>query len=144
MKLTNHGLKDKPSQIYNCDESGMPLQHKMPKVITTKGIKKVCQCSSGNKTQITILGCANATGQTIPPMVIFSGKNFYHALSVGKFLVLSMGCHPMDGWTRIYLRTGSQTTFYIMLFQQGLYYYCLMDIHHTILWNLLSLQQRRM
>ena len=54
--LTNHGLKDKPSQIYNCDESGMPLQHKMPKVITTKGIKKVRQCSSGNKTQITILG----------------------------------------------------------------------------------------
>ena len=22
---------DKPAQIYNCDESGMPLEHKMPK-----------------------------------------------------------------------------------------------------------------
>ena len=66
MKLINHGLKDKPSQIYNCDESGMPLQHKMPKVITTKGIKKVRQCSSGNKTQITILGLSecNRTNDT--------------------------------------------------------------------------------
>ena len=31
----------------------------------------------GNQTQITVLGCANATGQTIPPtMVVFSGKQF--------------------------------------------------------------------
>ena len=29
--LTKHGLKNKLSQIYNCDESGMPLQHKVPK-----------------------------------------------------------------------------------------------------------------
>jgi len=39
--LTKHGIKDKPAQIYNCDESGMPLEHKMPKVITAKGTKKV-------------------------------------------------------------------------------------------------------
>ena len=41
--LTKHGLKNKPSQIYNCDESGMPLQHKVPKVLSVKGAKKVCQ-----------------------------------------------------------------------------------------------------
>ena len=30
--------------------------------------------ASGKKEQITILGCANAIGQALPPMVIFDGK----------------------------------------------------------------------
>ena len=29
--LVKHELMDKPEQIYNCDESGMPSEHKMPK-----------------------------------------------------------------------------------------------------------------
>ena len=33
------------------------LYNKVPKVISAKGSKKVCQVSSGNK---TILGCASA------------------------------------------------------------------------------------
>ena len=37
--LTKNMLKDKPGQIYNCDESGMLLQHKIPKVVSTKGMK---------------------------------------------------------------------------------------------------------
>ena len=74
--LDEHDLKDKPAQIYNCDESGMPLEHKLPKTIAKKGTKKVRQITSGNKTQITVLGCANAAGQALPPMVIFSGKRF--------------------------------------------------------------------
>ena len=64
--LTKNMLKDKPGQIYNCDESGMPLQHKIPKVMSTKGTKKVHQVSFGNKTQITVLGCASAIGQVMP------------------------------------------------------------------------------
>jgi len=40
-----HGLKDKPSQIYNCDESGIPLEHKLPKIVGPRGIKKVRQCA---------------------------------------------------------------------------------------------------
>ena len=74
--LTEHGLKDKPSQVYNCDEFRMPLQHKIPKVLLVKGTKKTRQVSSGNKTQITILGCASATGQVVPPMVVYTGKHF--------------------------------------------------------------------
>ena len=39
--LTKFGLKDKPAQIINCDESGMPLEFKLPKIIAGKGTKKV-------------------------------------------------------------------------------------------------------
>jgi len=35
--LTENWLKYSLSQIYNCDESGMPLQHKTPKVVAVKG-----------------------------------------------------------------------------------------------------------
>jgi len=82
--LDKYNLKDKPSQIYNCDESGMPLEHKPPRIVSAKGTRKVRQISSGNKTQITILGCCNAAGQAIPPMVVFSGKRFNHELSKGE------------------------------------------------------------
>ena len=74
--LEEHGLKNRPGQIYNCDESGMPLEHTPPKTIAIKGTKKVCQITSGNKTQISILACANAfIGEVIPPMVIVYDKS---------------------------------------------------------------------
>jgi len=82
--LTKNMLKDKPGQIYNCDESRMPLQHKIPKVVSTKSTKKVHQVSSGNKTQITVLGCATATGQGMPPMVVFTGKYFNHNIMLSR------------------------------------------------------------
>ena len=47
--LEEHGLKNRPGQIYNCDESRMPLEHTSPKTIAIKGTKKVCQITSGNK-----------------------------------------------------------------------------------------------
>ncbi len=67
--LLEYSLMYKQSQIYNCDESGMPLEHKLPRVIAARGCQKY---STGNKAQITILGCCSATGQTIPPMVVFT------------------------------------------------------------------------
>ena len=71
--LKGNNLFDKPSQIYNMDETGMPLKHRAPNVITKKG--KVPCCNSGNKSQITVVGCVSASGQPIPPMVIFDAKS---------------------------------------------------------------------
>ena len=52
----------------------MPLDHKPKKVVALKGMKKVHVRTSGNKAQITVLVCANAAGNVLPPMVIFEGK----------------------------------------------------------------------
>ena len=95
--MTKNCLKDQPSQIYNCDESGMPLHTKTPKVIAAKGTKKVRQICTGNKTQISILACASATGQVIPPMVIFSGKRFNKKLSEGEIPGTLYGMSE-NGW----------------------------------------------
>ncbi len=52
--LLEYNLMYKLSQIYTGDELGMPLEHKLRHVIAGK---KIGQVTSGNKTQITILGC---------------------------------------------------------------------------------------
>ena len=51
--LDEHDLLDKPGQIYNVDESGIPLDHRSPRVVTKRGHKKVRYATSGNKSQIT-------------------------------------------------------------------------------------------
>ena len=73
--LSEHGLMNLPNQIYNVDETGMPLEHRPPKVVTKKGQKKVRCRTSGNRSQITVIGCVSATGQAIPPFVIFDTKS---------------------------------------------------------------------
>ena len=32
-------------------------------------------CSSGNKSQVTVVACVNAIGQCLPPFIIFHAKN---------------------------------------------------------------------
>ena len=56
-----NNLLDNPCHIYNMDESGMPLR---------------------DKTQITIVACASASGHTLPPMVIFKGEKFNPMVNV--------------------------------------------------------------
>ena len=63
--LLENDLMDKPEQIYNVDESGMPLDHRPPKVVSQKGQKKVRSRTSGNKSQI----CVSATGHMHFPLL---------------------------------------------------------------------------
>ena len=54
---------------------GCHWEHQMPQKVAQKGTK-VWHQSSGNTAQRPILACERATGQAIPPMVIFSGKHY--------------------------------------------------------------------
>lgn len=63
-----------PEAIYNMDESGVPLEPRPPKIIAKKGQKKVRYRTTGTKAQITVVGCGSATGQILPPFIIFAGK----------------------------------------------------------------------
>ncbi len=52
--LTTYDLGHKPAQIYNVDESGMPLDPKPPKLIFQKGCQRATAFSSGNKKQLLL------------------------------------------------------------------------------------------
>jgi hypothetical protein len=70
--LEENDLMDSPGQIYNVDETGMLLDHRLPKIVTKKGQKSVRCRTSGNKNQITVIGCVSASG---PLFVIFDSKS---------------------------------------------------------------------
>ena len=82
--LLENNLMNKPAQIYNVDESGMPLDHCPPKVISEKGQKKVRSRTSGNKSQITVIACMSASGHALPPFVIFDTKGLNHEWTKGE------------------------------------------------------------
>ena len=62
----------------------MPIDHKTPNVPAKKGQKKVRYQSAGNKSQVTVVGCVSATGQAIPPTVIFDAKTFNSEWAKGE------------------------------------------------------------
>ena len=80
--LVDNDLIDSPSRIFNCDETGLPLDHSPKSVVTLKGQKHARVLTSGQKKQITVLACGNAAGYVIPPLVIFSRKTLNPELTV--------------------------------------------------------------
>ena len=72
--LTQHDLQHKPCQIYNMDETGLPLNPKSVKCVYKKGEKNPLAPCSGDKSQITVVTCVSAGGSTMPPLVIIKRK----------------------------------------------------------------------
>ena len=82
--LKDNNLMNCPSQVYNVDESGMPLDPKAPNIVAETGTKKVRYRSTGRKGQITIVACGNATGQIMPPTIIYEAKKVNPAWTTGE------------------------------------------------------------
>lgn len=71
-----HSLMDKPGHIFNVDESGFPLINKPGKVLTSKGSKSVHTLTPKERGEnITLIGCFNAEGRYLPPVLIMKGVN---------------------------------------------------------------------
>ena len=95
--LVENDLMDKPEQIYNVDESGMPLDHRPPKIVSQKGQKKIRSRTSGNKSQITVIACVSATGHALPPFVIFDTKGLNREWTKGEVVGTRYGLSA-KGW----------------------------------------------
>ena len=72
--LCENDLLDKPGQIFNCDETGMPLSPKSHKIVDRVGSKNPSYVTSNSKEQVTVLACVNAAGYCMPPFVLFARK----------------------------------------------------------------------
>jgi hypothetical protein len=82
--LKENGIYNKPTLIYNCDESGIPLNPKGLKVVAKTGAKNISAISGNSKGQITVLACTSASGVALPPMVIFDRKTLNPELTTGE------------------------------------------------------------
>lgn len=64
-------------KIYNVDESGMSTVHTPMKVLAPKGTKQVGNVTSaGRGNNVTVIGCINALGNSVPPCMIFPKGSF--------------------------------------------------------------------
>jgi DNA-directed RNA polymerase subunit RPC12/RpoP len=72
--LTENKLHNKPSHIFNMDETGIQLEHAPTSVLARKGMKAVPGRVSNSRENITVVACVSADGKTLPPLVIAKGK----------------------------------------------------------------------
>ncbi len=92
------------------------------------GQKKILYRQSGKKGQVTVVACASAVGQAIPPMIIFDAQNLNHAWT--KDEVPGTRYDLSDtGWINADLFKGWMVEHFIQCAVPGRpCCYCLMDI----------------
>ena len=91
-------LHDKPQQLFNADESFLPLSGKPDHIICKKGIKSPQMLIGGSgRENITIHCCVSASGQYIPPYVIYTGQKLMFDHTQGGPLGTRYGVSP-SGW----------------------------------------------
>jgi len=80
----------------------MPLDHRSPRILAKKVQKKVRYATSGNKSQVTVVGCINVVGQALPPFVIFDAKNLNMEWTQKEVPVTTYGLSD-SGWMDMHL-----------------------------------------
>ena len=82
--LTQNDLLDNPTQLFNCDETGMPLSPKPLKTVFKLGAKNPSYITGDLRSQVTVLACSSAAGYALPPFVVFDRKTLNHDLTKGE------------------------------------------------------------
>ena len=91
-------LLSKPMQIYNINETVINVVHKVGKIVAEIGRRKVWSVISAERGRThTVLTCVNASGQSIPPMIIFMRKWMKEDLKNGALPGTMFTCSG-SGW----------------------------------------------
>ena len=73
--LNKNKLMNRPTHIYNLDGSGMPLDAKPTRVVTSCGHKHPSTVVMRDKRQIIVLACCSASGHCMPPFVVLRNES---------------------------------------------------------------------
>ena len=95
--ITKYNLCDKPQNIYNIDETGLQPEHRPPNVIANPNTKPQA-ITSPRSTTTTLIGCANALGNALPPFFVFKGKRYNPELMKGA-TTGAEGVMSESGWS---------------------------------------------
>ena len=77
--LTRLDLKTKPTNIWNCDESGFQCDPGSQKIICKRGDKRpITILGNGEKNSYTTMSCCNANGDFLPSLILFKGINLWN------------------------------------------------------------------
>ena len=120
--LKANEIFDDASRIFNCDETGIPLNPTSLKVVDKVGAKNPSYLVGSTKTQITVLACSCATGYVIPPMVIFDRKTLNPELTKGEIPGTLYGLSS-NGWIDMELFSGWFFEHFLMYLSVDLCFY---------------------
>ena len=70
--IENGGIKNKPRQLYNYNETFLPLDCSREKVVAAEGSIVVCNQNIETSEHITLIGYESAAGFPMPPMIIYA------------------------------------------------------------------------
>ncbi|XP_005113599.1 jerky protein homolog-like [Aplysia californica] len=98
--ITELGLREKPAQIWNCDETGLTFCPDASKVLAAKGARNVEARCSPSKDNITTLVCVNAAGSVMPPMCVVKGKTnrSIHSFAIQDSPEGTIWAYQENGW----------------------------------------------
>lgn len=99
LKLELEKIDYNATRIFSVDETGISVvQHKTTKIIAAKGKRYVQKLSSAERgATVTVITCASAAGQYVPPMLIFPQKRWQNELLDGA-PPGSIGACSESGW----------------------------------------------
>lgn len=75
--LTELDLHERPSQIWNLDESSFCTDPSKTKIVGQRGAPSTRTISGPGKQNTTVLMCCSASGEKAPPLIIFKGKHVW-------------------------------------------------------------------
>jgi len=82
--ITELGLSGSPERIYNMDETGLSPEHRPPNIIAPSDEKPQAVTSPRSATT-TLIACANAAGNYMPPFFVFKGNTEF----IVKYILLN-------------------------------------------------------
>ena len=69
---------DYSSRLWNCDETGFCTSFTSKKVIAQRGCREVHETGGGSgREYVTVIGCGSASGDRLPPYILYKGKHLY-------------------------------------------------------------------
>lgn len=94
------------TRVFNVDETGVTsVQHKSVRVVCLKGKREIHKLSSAEKGRlVTIVACMSASGNYVPPMLVFPRKRMKQELLDGA-PPGSIACCHTSGWIQTDLFT---------------------------------------
>ena len=82
--MHRYGVLEKPGRIYCIDEVAIQYESGFPKAKAVKSLHNVIM-SRSEYTVISVMGCGNALGTSIPPFLIYPGTKLTEDLLKGKY-----------------------------------------------------------
>ena len=96
--LDKTGLADHPNRIFNANETSFSLCGRPQKIIAKRGAKSPQYVIGGTgKENITVQACISASGQLLPPYILYTGQRLMFDQTQGGPLGTRYGVAP-KGW----------------------------------------------